>query len=225
MSSIAESKSLFEIDAELDYLLDGVQEEIESAGQASTDRLIRFQEFCKAHGEKVDRIGWFLRTMEVRTLYCRSEANRLQERARSSERKFDQTKAMVLYHLESRGLKKIEGVEFTLRKQQNSQESMRITDEHQIPMQYKIIEVSVADAVWEQVLGSLPEALKETLRASVTQTSPNNEAIKQACEKVPGAECGEHHICVSRGTSGSSATATEPFAKRGVESPPPEVRQ
>jgi hypothetical protein len=188
MSSIAESKSLFEIDAELDDLLDGVQEEIESAGQASTDRLIRFQEFCKAHGEKVDRIGWFLRMMEARTLYCRSEANRLQERARSSERKFDQTKAMVLYYLESRGLKKIEGVEFTLRKQQNSRDSVRITDEHQIPMQYKIIEVSVAGAVWEQVLDSLPEALKKTLRASVTQTSPNNEAIKQACEKVPGAE-------------------------------------
>jgi hypothetical protein len=186
--SIAESHSLFEIDAELDELLEEIQQEIESEGQTSTERLDRFQEFCKAHSEKVDRIGRFLRMMEARTLYCRSEANRLHERAHSSERKCDQTRAMVLYYLESRGLKKIEGVEFTLRKQQNSQDSVRITDEHQIPIPYKIIKVSVAGAIWEQILDSLPEALKKTLRASVTQTSSSNEAIKQASEKVPGTE-------------------------------------
>jgi hypothetical protein len=161
MSSIAESHSLFEIDAELDELLEEIQQEIESEGQPSTERLDRFQEFCKAHSEKVDRIGRFLRMMEARTLYCRSEAKRL---------------------------KKIEGVEFTLRKQQNSQDSVRITDEHQIPIPYKIIKVSVAGAIWEQILDSLPEALKKTLRASVTQTSSSNEAIKQASEKVPGTE-------------------------------------
>jgi hypothetical protein len=170
MSSIAESKSLFEIDAELDELLEEIQQEIENEGQPSPERLDRFQEFCKAHSEKVDRIGRFRRMMEARTLYCRSEAKRLHERAHSSERKCG---------LESRGLKKIEGVKFTLRKQQNSQDSVRITDEHQIPMPYKIIKVSVAGAEWEQVLDSLPEALKKTLRASVTQTSLSNEAIKQ----------------------------------------------
>src|ERR1700730_12259825 len=151
MSSIAESKSLFEIDAELDELLEEIQQEIDGEGQPSTERLDRFQEFCRAHSEKVDRIGRFLRMMEARTLYCRSEANRLQERARSSERKFDQTKAIVLYHLESPGLKKIEGLEFTLRKQQNSQDSVRIIDELQIPMQYKVIEASVTGALWEQI--------------------------------------------------------------------------
>jgi hypothetical protein len=87
MSSIAESKSLFEIDAELDELLEEIQQEIDGEGQPSTERLDRFHEFCRAHSEKVDRIGRFLRMMEARTLYCRSEANRLQERARSSERK------------------------------------------------------------------------------------------------------------------------------------------
>src|SRR5216683_3270394 len=115
MSSIAESNSLFEIDAELDELMEEIQEEIESEGQLSAQRLDRFQEFCKAHSAKVDRIGRFLRLMEARTLYCRSEANRLQERARSSERKCDQTKSMVLYYLESRGMTKVEGMEFTLR--------------------------------------------------------------------------------------------------------------
>jgi hypothetical protein len=79
-------------------------------------------------------------------------------------------------------------VEFTLRKQQNSQDSVRIIDEHQIPMQYKMIEPSVAGVLWEQVLDALPESLKKMLRASLKQATPNNEAIKQAPEKVPGAQ-------------------------------------
>jgi Siphovirus Gp157 len=194
MSSIAASNSLFEIDAELDDLMEEIQEEIENKGEASADLMNRFQGFCHAHGEKVDRIGRFLRLMEERTVYCRAEANRLTERARSSNRKFDQTKAMVLYYLETRGLKKIEGMEFTLRRQKNSQDSVRITDEQQIPMRFKVVDASVDGALWDELLDTLPEPLKDALRRSVTQISPSNEAIKQATEKVPGAEVrrGEH---------------------------------
>jgi Siphovirus Gp157 len=188
MSFIAESKSLFEIDEELDELLEEIQEEIDSQGQPSSERLARFEEFCGAHKDKVDRIGRFLRMMEARTLYCRSEANRLQERARSSERKCDQTKVMVLYYLESRGMTKVEGLEYTLRKHQNSQNSVRIIDEHLIPIRYKVIEASVAGTLWEQILDALPESLKKTLRASLKKATPNTEAIKQAPERVPGTE-------------------------------------
>jgi hypothetical protein len=219
MSSIAESKSLFEIDAELDDLLEEIQQEIESEGQPSTERLDRFQEFCRAHGEKVDRIGRFLRMMEARTLYCRSEANRLQERARSSERKFDQTKAMVLYHLESRGLKKIEGLEYALRRQHNSQDSVRIIDEHQIPMRYKVVEAYVDGTLWGQILDALPEPLKKMLGASLKKATPNTEAIKQAPEKVPGAECGAGHICVLRRTSESIQHSHQNACRYGASGP------
>ena len=188
MSSITASNSLFEIDAELDDLMEEIQEEIQNKGEASANLMNRFQDFCHAHGEKVDRIGRFLRLMEARTVYCRAEANRLTERARSSDRKFDQTKAMVLYYLGSHGLKKIEGMEFTLRRQKNSQDSVRITEEQQIPMRFKVVNASVDGAFWEKLLDTLPEPLKDALRRSVTQISPSNEAIKQATEKVPGAE-------------------------------------
>src|ERR1700752_5103938 len=87
MSSLAQECSLFEIDRELDTLLDEIEEEVESSGEASAERVERFQRFCEAHSEKADRIGRFLRMMEARVQYCRSEAARLQERARSSERK------------------------------------------------------------------------------------------------------------------------------------------
>jgi Siphovirus Gp157 len=121
MASIVQEYSLFAIDQELDTLLDDIEEEIENRGEASAERMERFRQFCEAQSEKADRIGRFLRAMEARVRYCRDEAGRLQERARASERKAIQTKSMVMYYLRSRDLKKIEGREFTLRIQTNSQ--------------------------------------------------------------------------------------------------------
>src|SRR6202035_5262210 len=95
------------------------------------------REFCAAHGEKVDRIGRFVRMMEAREQYCRAEAARLGERARSTAAKVDRTKSMVLFYLMSRELKKIEGREFTLRIQKNSQDSVRIIDEPALPVAYQ----------------------------------------------------------------------------------------
>ena len=54
MASIAESNSLFEIDTELDRLLDEIQEEVERSGEPSDELMARFQQFCDAHGEKVN---------------------------------------------------------------------------------------------------------------------------------------------------------------------------
>ena len=197
MSSIAQEYSLFEIDRELDILLDEVEEEIESCGEASAERIERFQQFCEAHGEKADRIGRFLRMMEARVQHCRSEAGRLQERARSSERKATQTKYMVMYYLKSRDLKKIEGREFTLRIQKNSQDSVRFTDETQVPLRYRTVSARLDGLSWERVMENLPEDLKRLLVASIQEAVPNNEAIKNAVQNqiaVPGAEVyrGDH---------------------------------
>jgi hypothetical protein len=54
MASIAEGNSLFEIDMELDELLEEMEQQVESEGQASEDLVALFQQFCEAHGEKVD---------------------------------------------------------------------------------------------------------------------------------------------------------------------------
>ena len=79
MSSVAQENSLFEIDAELDTLLDEIQEEIENQGEAGADLIGRFQKFCEAHSEKVDRIGRFLRMMEARMLYCMNSPSFIEE--------------------------------------------------------------------------------------------------------------------------------------------------
>jgi hypothetical protein len=191
MASIAEASSLFEIDMELDGLLEEIEGQVESEGQAAEGLVARFQQFCEAHGEKVDRIGRFVRIMEAREQYCRSEAARLTDRARAAAGKVERTKNMVLYYLLSRDLKKIEGYQFTLRAQKNSQDSVRITDEAAVPKSYCRIEARVTGVVWETVLSLLPDELAKALEASIQETKPDNEAIKAAVaenEVVSGAE-------------------------------------
>lgn len=191
MASIAEANSLFEIDMELDGLLEEIEQQIESEGQPSEELVARFQEFCEAHGEKVDRIGRFVRMMEDREQFCRSEAARLGDRARAAANKVERTKNMVLHFLLARDLKKIEGQQFTLRAQRNSQDSVRITDSAAVPMSYCRIEARVAGVIWETIISVLPDELARALEGSIQEIRPDNDAIKAAVsqnEGVPGAE-------------------------------------
>jgi hypothetical protein len=191
MASIAEANSLFEIDMELDGLLEEIEEQVESQGQASEDLVARFQQFCEAHGEKVDRIGRFVRMMEAREEFCRSESARLADRARAVAGRVERTKNMVLYYLLSRDLKKIEGYQFTLRAQKNSQDSVRITDMAAVPKCYCRIEARIDGVLWETVLSLLPDELSKSLESSVQDSRPDADAIKAAAmrnEHVPGAE-------------------------------------
>ena len=193
MASIAEGSSLFEIDMELDGLLEEIEGQVESGGQASEDLVARFQQFCEAHGEKVDRIGRFVRMMEAREEFCRSESARLADRARAVAGRVERTKNMVLYYLLSRDLKKIEGYQFTLRAQKNSQDSVRITDEAALPKSYCRIDVRIDGVIWETVLSLLPDELSTSLESSVQETLPNADAIKAAAmrnEQVPSPRCG-----------------------------------
>jgi hypothetical protein len=191
MSTIATTNSLFEIDAELDSLLDEIEEQTAQGGEPAGELVARFQQFCSAHGEKVDQIGRFVRIMEAREQYCRSEAARLADRARATAGKVERTKNMVLYYLLSRDLKKIEGYQFTIRAQKNSQDSVRITDEAAVPKSYCRIHARIDGVVWETVVSILPDELAKALESSVQEIRPDADAIKVAAvrnEHVPGAE-------------------------------------
>ena len=191
MSTIAATNSLFEIDVELDSLLDEIEEQTVQGGEPAGELVARFQQFCSAHGEKVDRIGRFVRIMEAREQYCRSESARLTDRARVAAGKVERAKNMVLYYLLSRDLKKIEGYQFTLRAQKNSQDSVRITDEAAVPKSYCRIQARIDGVVWETVVSLLPEELARALESSVQEIKPDADAIKTALlrqEQVPGAE-------------------------------------
>jgi hypothetical protein len=113
--------------------------------------------------------------MEAREQFCRAEVVRLSDRARAAAGKVERTKNMVLYYLMSRELKSIEGREFTLRAQKNSQESVRITDEEALPLAYRKIDARVGGVLWETVLANLPDS--DTIKAAI-----------QREEEVSGAE-------------------------------------
>ncbi len=98
---------------------------------------------------------------------------------------------MVLFYLMSRELRKIEGREFTLRIQKNSQDSVRILDEVDLPIAFRKVEARVGGVFWETILSYLPEELQRALAACIQETKPDTEAIKAAAlrqEEVVGAE-------------------------------------
>ena len=74
---------------------------------------------------------------------------------------------MVMYYLKSRDLRKIEGREFTLRIQKNSQDSVRLTDETQVPMRFRSVEARIDGQLWEMIVASLPCELERLLVASI----------------------------------------------------------
>jgi hypothetical protein len=190
MSTIAATNSLFEIDVELDGLLDEIEEQTAQGGEPSGELVARFHQFCSAHDEKVDRIGRFLRRMEAREQFCRAEAARLGDRARAAAGKVERTRNMVLYYLMSRDLKAIEGREFTLRAQKNSQDSVRINDEAALPVAFRKIDARIGGLLWETVLANLPDELGKMLESTVEESRPDTDTIRVAIqqEEVPGAE-------------------------------------
>jgi hypothetical protein len=98
---------------------------------------------------------------------------------------------MALYYLMSRELKAIEGREFTLRAQKNSQESVRITDEAALPVAFRRIDARISGVLWETVLANLPDELGRMLECNVEESRPDTDMIKAAIqreEEVPGAE-------------------------------------
>ena len=187
MASIAETNSLFEIDMELDGLIEEIEGQVESEGQAEEDLVARFQQFCAAHGEKVDRIGRFMRIMEAREQYCRSESARLADRARAAAGKVERTKNMVLYYLLSRDIKKIEGYQFTLRAQKNSQDSVRITDEAAVPKCYCRIDARIDGVIWETVLSLLPMSFRNLWSRRFRKRDQNSTQSKRLRCAMEGA--------------------------------------
>ena len=188
---MSDGNTLFEIDRELDSMLDQIEEEAEENGTASPELLERFRQFCEAESEKVDRIGRFLTLMDSRLKYCRQQAEHFQKRARTADSKVVNTKNMVLYFLAARKLKKIEGKEFTLRLQKNSQDSVEITDAGQVPITFRNLGLRIPGRLWQTILAALPEDTSKQLATCIRDDKPSNDAIKEAAtrfEEVPGAE-------------------------------------
>jgi Siphovirus Gp157 len=193
--TIASENSLLEIDREIDLMLDLMQDELEETGEISEEIRNPFERFCEAFGQKVDRIGRFIRVMEAREAYCKSEAARLAARGKTAENKAAQTKALVLYFLETRSLTKMEGPQFTLRRQKNSQDSVKIKNPDAIPMRLRRVAAKFDGDIWETIRAALPKDLQRLFDAGLENSFPCNDGIKR--EIAAGAEC--EGVTVARG--------------------------
>jgi hypothetical protein len=56
-NDIADDHSLRNIDQELDFLMEQIEDEIEQSGEVSKEAMDRLELFCQAMNMKVDRIG------------------------------------------------------------------------------------------------------------------------------------------------------------------------
>ena len=193
MATIAETNSLFEIDAELDGLLDEIEEQTAQGIEPAEEIVARFQQFCSAHGEKVDRIGRFLRRMEAREQFCRAEVARLSDRARAAAGKVERTKNMVLYYLMSRDLKAIEGASSPCapRRTARTQFGLPMRRRCQPPF-VGSMPVSAASS-GKQFLRIFPMSLPKCSRAqwkNQSRTRIRSRQLFSAKKKFPALTCG-----------------------------------
>ncbi len=81
---MSDSCTLFDIERELDALLDEIEAQIEANGCASQGLLDLLQGLCEAKTEKIDRIDRFLTLMQNWMAFCRQQADHFQKRARTA---------------------------------------------------------------------------------------------------------------------------------------------
>jgi hypothetical protein len=96
-----------------------------------------------------------------------------------------------MYFMQARQLKKLEGKTFTFRSQANPQDSVRITNEAEVPMAFKRIEALVDGELWQTVINSVPAEVRQALADCVKGAHVQSDAIKEAkarSELVPGTE-------------------------------------
>lgn len=177
-AAVASDNSLFDLDRELDALLERIEDEIEESGEASKEAMDALELFAKAIHLKINRIGGYLAAMETRAAHCRTQAERFTTRARRADNKILRTKRMVLEYLAIHDLKKVESDDFTLRRQKNSVDSVIIMDAASVPGEMRSYSLKVEGKFWHRLLEDLPEADASELKACVKSEEPSNSAIK-----------------------------------------------
>ncbi|MHB2006459.1 MAG: siphovirus Gp157 family protein [Acidobacteriaceae bacterium] len=194
---IASTHSIFEIDQEIDAMIEAHQQEFEANGLISAESMLRFEQFLHAMNAKVDRIGGYILATENIANCSKLEADRLSKRARTATNKADRVKSMLLYYMKTREQQSLEGTLFTARICKNAADTVTVTDKDAIPAAYRRHDARIDGGAWESILALLPRELQIVLESSAKDFSVNSEAIKAAKTQgteVPGVEVkrGDH---------------------------------
>ena len=182
--------SIFEIDQEIDAIIETHQQEFEENGLISEESMLRFEQFLHAMNAKVDRIGGYIRATENIADCSKLEADRLNRRAKAAANKAARVKSMLLYYMKTREQQSLEGTLFTARICKNSADTVTVTDKDAIPAAYRRHDAKIDGGAWESILALLPGELQIVLESSAKDFSVNLEAIKVASTQgndIPGA--------------------------------------
>lgn len=184
---IAGSLTLFQIEESLTLLAEAAQEE------GLTPEIEQgFAQYLEGAAEKRDRVAEFIQYCEGMAELAKAEVKRLQARQKRFEATVERVENMVLRVLDAFGVSRLEGKTHTLKKRK-CPASVEVTDEAQIPAEFKRITVTLPLVKWSALLSEAPEQLREQITKSglKQEFAIDLTAIKQALnleQKVSGAD-------------------------------------
>ena len=163
--------TLFEIDRELDELLDEAEAEAETnEGQLSEETKQAIGAYLEAFHKKVDAIAGYIRYQEIVAETAKREEQRLAARKRAAENRVKSLKEMLVYFLLARGLKKMEGELNTISLHTNGQPSLAIDDPSSIPDYFHEACVRLRKTELEAIVAQLPDGeLRQRLEQALQQ--------------------------------------------------------
>ena len=189
-TTTAGNNTLFEIDQELETAFEAATQEQEETGAISEESKQRCLSLFAELGKKVDRIARYVRATEFRARAAKEEAARLAIRQKKAENRVEQVKSMLLFFMNARGLKRLEGELNTIQLRKNGQASLQI-DPLRLPGEYHQRTIILAEPDWALVLEHITSSqLKAQLEAAVSACEPNKDLVRehlQAGETIPGA--------------------------------------
>jgi hypothetical protein len=195
--------TLFEIDRELDELLDEAEAEAEAnQGQISAEMKQAIEAYPEAFHKKVDSVARYVRYREIVAESARKEEQRLSARKRAAENRVRSLKEMLVYFLLARGLRKMEGELNTITLHTNGQPSLAIDDPSSVPDCFHEASVRLRKTELEALIAPLPDGeLRQRLEHALPEGIGNAQgAVRSALlqgEAITGARLYKgkgHHI-------------------------------
>lgn len=186
---VARSNSLFEIDDELQSLMERAHEEESGAG-LTEDTKQALTLYFDAATQKVDRIAMFIRTCEMLDAAKKAEKKRLDDRGRALQNAIARCKNMLKEFMQRQGKDSLDGKlnHFSL---QDNPPALKITDESRLPSWSRRVKVDMLASEW------VAASWMFTVTADKVEYYIAEGVVREALERkeeVPGAELtqGQH---------------------------------
>jgi hypothetical protein len=171
-------------------------------GEIPDELLQALLDYCEAFGAKVDNIANYIKAQECETRNAKIEIERLQGRQEAAENRVERLKALLIYFMDTRGLRSMRGRLNTISLRRNSQDSLIVEAQAIISAEFCKLSVTVAVSDWEEMIAHLPEDHRLRARLFVDadtfgKREPDNAKLRAAIQSgrtIPGAHLrrGQH---------------------------------